>query len=48
MFRIIDYKSSVKDVDLNQIVAGIQIQLLTYLDEVSEQKDLESSGVLYF
>ncbi len=46
--RIIDYKSSVKDVDLNQIVAGIQIQLLTYLDEVSEQKDLESSGVLYF
>ncbi len=46
--RIIDYKSSVKDVDLNQIVAGIQIQLLTYLDEVSEQKGFDSSGVLYF
>lgn len=46
--RIIDYKSSVRDVDLNQIVAGIQIQLLTYLDEVSEQKNFESSGVLYF
>lgn len=46
--RIIDYKSSVKDVDLNQIVAGIQIQLLTYLDEISEQKKFESSGVLYF
>lgn len=46
--RIIDYKSSVKDVDLNQIVAGIQIQLLTYLDEISEQKNFESSGVLYF
>lgn len=46
--RIIDYKSSVRDVDLNQIVAGIQIQLLTYLDEMSEQKDFESSGVLYF
>ena len=30
--RIIDYKSSVKDVDLNQVVSGIQIQLLTYLD----------------
>lgn len=46
--RIIDYKSSVRDVDLNQIVAGIQIQLLTYLDEMSEQKDFESAGILYF
>ena len=33
--RIIDYKSSVKDVDLNQVVSGIQIQLLTYLDEMA-------------
>lgn len=46
--RIIDYKSSVKDVDLNQVVSGIQIQLLTYLDEMAEQKQFESSGVLYF
>ena len=41
MVRIIDYKSSVKDVDLNQFVAGIQIQLLTYLDEIAEQKNAQ-------
>ena len=46
--RIIDYKSSVKDVDLNQFVGGIQIQLLTYLDEVVKQKELEGTGILYF
>ena len=46
--RIIDYKSSVKDVDLNQVVGGIQIQLLTYLDELAEQKGFESAGILYF
>lgn len=46
--RIIDYKSSVKEIDLNQVVAGIQIQLLTYLDEMTEQKDFEPAGVLYF
>ena len=46
--RIIDYKSSARDVDLNQVVAGIQIQLLTYLDEMTEQKNFESAGILYF
>ncbi len=46
--RIIDYKSSVKDVDLNQVISGIQIQLLTYLDEISEQRNFDSAGVLYF
>lgn len=46
--RIIDYKSSVKDVNLNQVVAGIQIQLLTYLDEISQQKNFDPAGVLYF
>lgn len=46
--RIIDYKSSVKDINLNQVVAGIQIQLLTYLDEISEQKNFDPAGVLYF
>ncbi len=46
--RIIDYKSSVKDINLNQVVAGIQIQLLTYLDEISQQKQFDPAGVLYF
>ena len=46
--RIIDYKSSVKDINLNQVVSGIQIQLLTYLNEVVEQSEFDSAGILYF
>lgn len=46
--RIIDYKSSVKNVDLNEVVAGIQIQLLTYLDAVSKKEEAIPAGTLYF
>lgn len=46
--RIIDYKSSVKNIDLNEVVAGIQIQLLTYLDAVSKKEEADSAGILYF
>lgn len=46
--RIIDYKSSVKNIDLNEFMAGIQIQLLTYLDAVSKIEDVIPAGVLYF
>lgn len=47
--RIIDYKSSVKNIDLNEVVAGLQIQLLTYLDAItSKQENLIPAGVLYF
>jgi len=46
--RIIDYKSSVKNIDLNEVVAGLQIQLLTYLDAVTKKEDLIPAGVLYF
>ncbi len=45
--RIIDYKSSSKELDLNQVYAGLQIQLITYLDAICEQTDFEASGVLY-
>ncbi|MBR3613985.1 MAG: helicase-exonuclease AddAB subunit AddB [Clostridia bacterium] len=45
--RIVDYKSSYKDLDLNQVQAGLQIQLITYLDAICEQTNLEASGVLY-
>ena len=45
--RIVDYKSSYKDLDLNQVEAGLQIQLITYLDAICEQTNLEASGVLY-
>lgn len=46
--RIIDYKSSIKNIDLNEVVAGIQIQLLTYLDAVSKKENADLAGVLYF
>ena len=46
--RIIDYKSSVKNIDLNEVVAGIQIQLLTYLDAVSKEENADLAGILYF
>ena len=46
--RIIDYKSSAKNIDLNEVYAGIQIQLLTYLDAVCKEEDLLPAGVLYF
>lgn len=46
--RIIDYKSSIKDINLNEVVAGLQLQLLTYLDAVCEMEDVLPAGVLYF
>ena len=46
--RIIDYKSSIKNIDLNEVVAGIQIQLLTYLDAVSKKEEAIPAGTLYF
>lgn len=45
--RIIDYKSSTKDLDLIQVESGLQIQLITYLDAICNQTQLEASGVLY-
>ena len=46
--RIIDYKSSIKNIDLNEVYAGIQIQLLTYLDAVCREEELQPAGILYF
>lgn len=46
--RIIDYKSSIKNIDLNEVYAGLQIQLLTYMDAVCKEEDASSAGVLYF
>jgi ATP-dependent helicase/nuclease subunit B len=45
--RVIDYKSSSKKIDLVQVEAGLQIQLITYLDALTESKDYEASGILY-
>ena len=46
--RIIDYKSSVKNIDLNEVVAGLQIQLLTYLDATCKIENVMPAGVLYY
>ena len=46
--RIIDYKSSIKNIELNSVYAGLQLQLLTYLDAVCKEEDVLPAGVLYF
>lgn len=46
--RIIDYKSSAKNIDLNEVYAGLQIQLLTYTDAICRQEDILPAGIFYF
>ena len=46
--RIIDYKSSAKNIDLNEVYAGLQIQLLTYTDAICKQEDILPAGIFYF
>ncbi len=53
--RIIDYKSSIKNINLNEVLAGLQLQLLTYLDAtcketklIGDNGKLLPAGVLYF
>jgi ATP-dependent helicase/nuclease subunit B len=52
--RVIDYKSSEKDVDLSDVYYGLSLQMITYLDIVmtysKELIEMEASpaGVLYF
>ena len=46
--RIIDYKSSVKNIDLNEVIAGLQIQLLTYLDATCNIEEMMPAGLLYY
>lgn len=46
--RIIDYKSSSKNIDLNEVYAGLQIQLLTYMDAICNEEDIMPAGIFYF
>ena len=46
--RIIDYKSSSKNINLNDVFSGIQLQLLTYMDIIAEKQNKKPAGVLYF
>ena len=45
--RIIDYKSRIQNLDMNKFEAGLQIQLVTYLDAVCKQDNFNPSGILY-
>lgn len=51
--RIVDYKSSKKGIDLNEVYHGLSLQMLTYLDVAIAnapswlQEDAEPAGVLY-
>ena len=51
--RIVDYKSSKKGIDLNEVYHGISLQMLTYLDVAISnapiwlQEEAEPAGVLY-
>ncbi|WP_026700869.1 helicase-exonuclease AddAB subunit AddB [Salibacterium aidingense] len=52
--RIIDYKSSMKDIRISEVYFGLALQMLVYLDVVlsfSEEwigKEVKPAGVLYF
>ncbi|MFJ7668100.1 helicase-exonuclease AddAB subunit AddB [Lysinibacillus sp. NPDC097195] len=51
--RIVDYKSSARDLDLNEVYHGLSLQVLTYLDVAMENasywlpSEAEPAGVLY-
>lgn len=45
--RIIDYKSSIKNIDMNKVVNGLQIQLITYIESMNRIKNTNSAGILY-
>ena len=38
----------IKDIDIDEVMAGLQIQLLTYMDAVTKIEDFMPAGVLYF
>ncbi len=52
--RIIDYKSSTKDINLDEIYYGLALQMLTYLDVIISHaqklvgKEAYPAGMLYF
>ena len=53
MLRVIDYKSSQKDLRLHEVYYGLSLQMLTYLDVLTFAEDWLGeqalpAGTLYF
>lgn len=46
--KVIDYKSSDKDLDLNLAMQGFNMQMLIYIDMLSKNKQLDKGALLYF
>lgn len=46
--KIIDYKSSNKDLDISLAIQGFNIQMLLYLDTLASKQQLDLGGLLYF
>lgn len=46
--KIIDYKSSNKDLDISLAIQGFNIQMLLYLDTLTKQQNLDKGALLYF
>ena len=46
--RIIDYKSSIHNLDFSEVYGGLQLQLITYLDAMCKTDDFTPAGILYF
>lgn len=46
--RIIDYKSSARDIDFNEVYLGLQLQLLTYMEAATKIENAIPAGALYF
>ena len=46
--RVIDYKSSNREIALNKLIAGLQLQLITYVDVATKNEEALPAGALYF
>lgn len=46
--KVIDYKSSNKDLDISLAIQGFNIQMLLYLDTLTNQMKLDKGALLYF
>ena len=48
VFNLFSTDNRWENIDLNEVYAGLQIQLLTYLDAACKEEDLLPAGILYF